>query len=70
MNLEIRGYVFFICGELEWNCAEDMKKLILKTIFKILGFSLSLVRENVLHISAPKRLSKSENVILNCVFNT
>lgn len=56
MDLEIRGYVFFICGELEWSCVGDMSKLILKTVFKILGFSLSLFRENVLHISTPKRL--------------
>lgn len=63
MNLEIRGYVFFICGELEWNCAEDMKKLILKTIFKILGFSLSLFRENVLHICSQEafRIRKCNN---------
>lgn len=60
MNLEIRGYVFFICGELEWSCAEDIKKLILKTVFKILGFSLSLFRENVLHISTPKRLQNQK----------
>lgn len=60
MNLEIRGYVFFICGELEWSCAEDMKKLILKTVFEILSFILSLVRENVLRISTPKRLQNQK----------
>lgn len=56
MNLELRGYIFFICEELEWSCAQDMKKLILKTTYKILGFSLLLFRENVLHVLIPKRL--------------
>lgn len=56
MNFELRGYVFFISGELEWSCAQDMKKLILKTIYKILGFSFLLLREDVLPILTPKRL--------------
>lgn len=56
MNLELRGNVFFICGELEWSCAQDMKKLIVKTLYKILGFSFLLFRGNVLHILTPKRL--------------
>lgn len=45
--MNLWDYVFFIFGEFELSCAEGIKKLILKTIFKILGFSLSLFRENV-----------------------
>lgn len=56
MNLELRGYVFFICGELELSCAQDMKKLVLNMIYKILGFNFLFLRENVLHILSPKRL--------------
>lgn len=60
MNLELRDNVFFIYRELEWSCAQDMKKLILKTIYKIVGFSFLLFRENVLHILTPKRLHNQE----------